>query len=99
MIRSDLSGISVDSISRAWCRVAESCMKTHRHDLSNSLCVVVHSLLWLAHGCNLLNASASWLEPVLSLFHWEPDIGTGVAFVLKVERNIKVVLSVWEEIS
>ena len=74
-------------------------IKTHWHDLSHSLCVVVYSLLWLAHGCDLLNASASWLEPVLSLFHWEPNIGTGVAFVLKVERNIKVVLSVWEEIS
>ena len=68
------------------------------HDLSHSLCVVVHSLLWLAHGCNLLNSSSSWLKPVLSLLHWEPDISARVAFVLKVEWDIKVVLTIWEEV-
>ena len=60
--------------------------------------MVVHSLLWLSHCGYLLNASSSWLQPVLSLFHWEPNIGARVSFVLQVERYFKVILTIWEEI-
>ena len=58
----------------------------------------MHSLLWLSHCGYLLNTSASWLQPVLSLFHWEPNIGARVSFVLQVERNIEMILTIWEEI-
>ena len=58
----------------------------------------MHSLLWLSHCGYLLNASASWLQPVLSLFHWEPNIGTRVSFVLQVEGNFEMVLSIWEKV-
>ena len=73
-------------------------METHWNNFGNSFCVVVHSLLWLSHCGYLLNSSASWLQPVLSFFHWEPNIGARVSFVLQVERNFEMVLPIWEEI-
>ena len=73
-------------------------METHWNNFGNSFCVVVHSLLWLSHCGYLLNASASWLQPVLSLFHWEPHIGARVTLILEVKWYFKVILSIWEEI-
>ena len=60
--------------------------------------MVVHSLLWLSRCGYLLNASASWLQPVLSLFHWEPNVGARVSFVLEIKWYIKVILSIWEKV-
>ena len=73
-------------------------METHWYNFGNSFCVVVHSLLWLSHCGYLLNASASWLQPVLSFFHWEPNIGARVSFVLQVEGNFEMVLPIWEKV-
>ena len=58
----------------------------------------MHSLLWLSHCGYLLNASASWLQPVLSFFHREPHIGARVTLILEVKWYFKVILSIWEEI-
>ena len=58
----------------------------------------MHSLLWLSHCGYLLNTSTSWLQPVLSFFHWEPNIGARVTLILEVKWYFKVILSIWEEI-
>ena len=73
-------------------------METHWYNFGNSFCVVVHSLLWLSHCCYLLNASASWLQPVLSLFHWEPHISTLVTLILKIKWYIETILAIWEKV-
>ena len=73
-------------------------METHWNNFGNSFCVVVHSLLWLSHCSYLLNSSASRLQPVLSFFHWEPNIGARVSFVLQVEGNFEMVLPIWEKV-
>ena len=58
----------------------------------------MHSLLWLSHCSYLLNASASWLQPVLSLFHWEPNVGARVTLILEVKWYFEMILSIWEKV-
>ena len=48
--------------------------KTDWNNFSDSFSVVMNSLFWFSLVCDLLNASSSWHEPVLTLSHWEPNI-------------------------
>ena len=43
-------------------------------NFSNSFSVIMDSFFWLSLGSDLLNASCSWHEPILTLGHWEPNI-------------------------
>ena len=48
--------------------------KIDRYNFSDSFSVVMNSFLWFTLVCDLLNASSSWHEPVLTFGHWEPNI-------------------------
>ena len=45
-----------------------------------------------------LNTSTSWLKPVFSFGHWEPNIAALVTFVLKVHWHRELPFTVGEEI-
>ena len=54
--------------------MAHRISKIDRNNFSDSFSVVMYSLFWFSLGCDLLNASSSWHEPVLTFGHWEPNI-------------------------
>ena len=58
----------------------------------------VSNFSWLSSVSNTLDASASWLEPVLTLSHWEPNIAAFITFILEVHWHWELSLSIREEV-
>ena len=58
----------------------------------------VSDLSWLSSISNTLDTSSSWLKPILSFSHWEPNIAALVTFVLKVHWHRELPFAVGEEI-
>ena len=54
--------------------VAHCVGKIDWYNFSDSLSMIMNSLLWFSLVCHLFNTSSSWHEPVLTLGHWEPNI-------------------------
>ena len=73
-------------------------MKIDRNDFSVYIDVSVSNLSWLSTISHALNTSASWLKPVLSLGHWEPDIAALITLILKIHWHWELSLSIREEV-
>ena len=58
----------------------------------------VSDLSWLSSISNTLDTSSSWLKPILSFSHWEPNIAALVTFILKVHWHRELPFTVGEEI-
>ena len=58
----------------------------------------VSDLSWLSTISHSLNTSASWLKPVLTLGHWEPNVAALISFVLEVHWHWELPFAVREEI-
>ena len=73
-------------------------MKIDRHDLSLYINVSVAYLSWFSAISHALDTSLSWLEPVLSFGHWEPNVAALISFVLKVHWHWESPFAVGEEV-
>ena len=58
----------------------------------------VSDLSWLSSISHTLDTSSSWLEPILSFSHWEPNVATFIPFVLKIHWHWELSLTVREEV-
>ena len=69
-----------------------------RHDFSVNVYMCVSDFSWLATVSNTLDTSASWLKPVFSLSHGEPDIAALITLILKIHWHWELSLSIREEV-
>jgi hypothetical protein len=72
--------------------------KVDRHDLPLNINVCMTYLPWFSAISHTLDTSFSWLEPVLSFSHWEPNVATFISFVLKVHRHWESSITIGEEV-
>ena len=68
------------------------------HDLSVNVYMCVSDFSWLATVSNTLDTSASWLKPVFSLSHGEPDIAALITLILKIHWHWELSLTIREEV-
>ena len=72
--------------------------KVDRYDLPLYINVSVAYLSWFSAISHAFDTSFSWLEPVLSFGHWEPNVAALISFVLEVHWHWESPFAVGEEV-